>query len=400
MNREEENYLFQKYMLNEYLPDYRKNKEIKLENLDDLMHLMSDIINLYCLNFEVYNPEHLKYCLIKYTYYQIYIKSLINLGHKKKSYIRKSTFVRKYMQDRLDIDIDTGYRYLYRNLDKVESIDEEKNLIDFQLPYNAYRLNNFRNNIGFKKKVIKKIFMNDYRTICIKRLEDFYKDFLSFISNSDEEYKNISEYFIELNYPYLSIVNIIEKIKSLNIKDEEEYISSLYDLLLILDCPDMDLRIEALKLYSPDCKREFIYETLYINTVIFNIIGYFIDIFVNSLDVNKLDRLTKIDIDSFSEFKILNFVNKHISEDRDISEDKDIYNNFEIFKHIASLNIHIREKDRIKNIIGLDFQNKKDSYKCDSISNVYKKSKLNEDVNFLTKEYLYTKNIITEMYTE
>lgn len=386
MNKSRKQISFERYIFSKYIsiPQEKMRSEVNECTLDEIVDDVFNKISIYFIDFKIFNSEFMKVTFKNYIYYRFFMEAIIRTEYEKNSVVNKLKFTKTYLMKNED-DEKSAYKYLNRYLEK-EGIDK---FINYQRPFHAYSIIRRRSLEGREKKVFKLISSRKYNKLKMEELKYFYYDILNFTDKFEEKYKNISKYLIEYNYSYLTIIEIIEFIKSLNIEREDVFFDILYDILIIFDCPDINFRIDSLKLFDISKRNFFMEEITYVNTVLFKLADYYIHIMINRIDIKKLKEVIKSS--DFSNYEIFN---KHESK---LSDDKDIYTNEEILRLIGDLVLDSGRMLNIKDVIALIFQYEKDSYSVLG-DGVVDKDYLVEYVKFLDMINLYNKNTIKEEY--
>lgn len=393
-------YYLRKYPLSKQ--DFKNLTDNNQLSIDDIISTIYNISTKYFAISTIYREDIIKPFITNYIFYSFIIKSIYFFTSTKNITINKSQFVRDYMipdsiskRDKhyFDASFATSYRYLNCYLHDIGM----KKIMDFQVPYLGYNFKVLRSNNTDEVEIFKASYSKDYGRYSLHNLQDFFYSLREHVNTSSEEYKNISIYNGEASYQYSTIMTIIDLVKQQCTLKSAQYYNILSDLVLIFDFADINLRLKAAELYFSSNKLDFIKDTIYINTVIFKMIDYYVDFTIDSLPCKNIELII---IDCKHKFKNNSIINSY--KKRDITSEDE-----EIFSHLSHFLTSYYEKNTVKDLIKFQYEYEKydfnhskplfHKYNEDIIElkQLRLRNNFKNEINFLSKLHTYNKETLT-----
>lgn len=393
---------FYEYFIKNYLyekDDYEKLIKPKEVSIDYIVSAIYDASYQYCSASAIYENYIIEKNVKEYIYINFLIESLQLIAEREKNYINKREFARNYLipdkikEDESSEEYNKVFDSRYRNINRHKEGTDTTKITNFQIPYLGYHIQVTTDKENKEqKRFYKSLDKDSINEVTLSTLQKYFNKFIDFINKSDEKYKNISFYFCERKFMYSTIIAMIDKIKKSGLKKtQKEYWYFLYDLILVFGLQDINLRAEAVNLYSIENREDFIKETLYISNIYYSIIDSCIKLCVYSLDKEILKEIVKKDEDNIN-----NKEKGRYEFSKIIGDDEGIY------KDISNMYSEYYLEDVFKDMIKLQYEyeksafdyNKRISRELSDFENYFEISKFNKEIKFLCKTHFYNRSLI------
>ncbi|SHI31339.1 hypothetical protein [Clostridium intestinale] len=380
-----------------FIKEYRLNSKFYeslysgyIDDLDDICELIYYYCDIYFLkefggilkeiNFEEIVKEYIFNKFLEVTFNTLDKEKTVHVNKTKliKNYIMNDKEEYKENEDLYEQDFIANYKYLNRYI-------KERNISGLLIEKRKFYIRHIKllreNNEN--KILYQRISKKRYNKIRLLDLKKFYDIF-------DNDY--FSGLILEKEYKYHTIYKIIEFYKV----NRKKFNIHMYDLLPIMDIPDVKLRIELIRLdYIKDIE-DSIKQVIYLSKVFYKIVDYHIKDVVDNIDRRYLKGIidrSKNQVNMYSNInneKIYTYDEEFEILFKEMVKLLDLYEKSNVIKDLIYLNYLKNEERNEINIKSQYTKTKKNlkriKKKFKNISYVNKDNNLNKVIFNITRE--------------